>query len=144
MNLPNIFNFEQSILGDVYISELLQTNEETMKNGLILTVEDAKQILNVRNKALKGCGRIELGFDVTKKLVKVLSSSKFIDQYNYVSTVNDMQETFYYLKNETEDKMSDDALLEMMKDLFEYTCEGSMELLNSHLEEFSRDFRRKL
>lgn len=144
MNLINIFNLEQSILNGQYINELLQTNEETKKYGLVLTLEDVKQIINVRNKVLKGYGRIELSFDVTKKMIKAFSSSAFVNDKNYVFIINDMQETFYYLKNETEDKIGDDKLIELMKDLFENCCEGSVELLNSYLEEYSRSFRKKL
>lgn len=143
MNLPNIFNFEQVILSEVYINELLQVNEETKKNGLVLTFQDVKQIINVRNKVLKNYGRIELSFEVTKNLIKAFSSSAFINDNNYMCIINDLQETFYYLKNETEDKLGDNKLIELMKDLFENSCEGSVELLNSYLEEFSRNFRKK-
>lgn len=144
MNMLKVFNFDQSILGEEYINELLQINEETKENGLVLTLEDVKQIINARNKVLKNYGRIELSFDVIKKLIKAFSSSAFINDKNYVDALNDIQETFYYLKNETEDKIGDDKLIETMKDLFENSCEGSVELLNSCLEEYSRNFRKEL
>lgn len=144
MNLINIFNLEQSLLNEAYINELLEVNEETKKNGLVLTLEDVKQIIKVRNKVLKSYGRIELSFGVTKKLIKVFSSSAFINDKNYLCILSDIQETFYYLKNETEDKIGDDKIIELMEDLFENYCEGSVELLNSNLEEFSRNFRKKL
>lgn len=144
MNLPNIFNFEQTMLSEVYINELLQTNEETKKYGLELTLEDSLQIINTRNKVLKNYGRIELSFEVTKKLIEGFASSAFINDKNYVEILNELQETFYYLKNETEDKLGDDILIELMKDLFENSCEGSIELLNSNLEGVSRNFRKKL
>lgn len=144
MSLPNIFNFEQTMLSKANINELLETNKEIKKNGLMLNLEDVKQLINVRDKVLNSYGRVELSFQVTKKLIKVFSSSAFVNDENYVWILNDLQETFYYLKNETEDKISDDKLIELMKDLFENSCEGSIELLNSNLEEFSRNFRKKL
>lgn len=67
MNLPDIFNLEQVSLNEFYANELLQTNEETEKHGLVLTLEDAKQIIKQRNRTLKGYGRIDLNFDVVKK-----------------------------------------------------------------------------
>lgn len=144
MNLPNIFSFEETRLSKLYINELLQTNEETKKYGLLLTLEDVKQIINVRNKVLENYGRIELSFEVIKRIIKVFSSSAFINDKNYVWILNELQEAFYYLKNETEDRIGDDKLIELMKDLFENSCEGSVELLCSRLEEFSRNFRKKL
>ncbi|MBC2582093.1 DUF6323 family protein [Clostridium sp. DJ247] len=144
MNLIDIFNSGEGSLNELYVNELLQTNEETKKYGLVLTFEDVLQIINVRNKVLKSYGRIELSFQVTKKFIEVFSSSAFINDKNYVRALNEMQEVFYYLKNETEDKLCDDELIELIKDLFENSCEGSVELLYGSLEEFSRNFRKKL
>lgn len=144
MNMLSVFNLNQSIPSEVYINELIQINEEIKENGLVLTLEDAKQIITVRNKILKNYGRLELSLDATKKLIEAFSISAFINDKNYVSIINDVQETFYYLKNETEDKIGDDKLIDMMRDLFENSCEGSMELLNSCLEEYARNFRKRL
>lgn len=142
MNLPSIFNFNQSILTEVYANDLLQLNEETKKYGLELTLEDVKQVMNARNKVLKGYGRVELSFDVTKKLIETFSVSAFVNEKNYVSILNDLQELFYYMKNETEDKLSDEKIIKLMKEKFEDSCEGSIDLLNSCLEEYSRSFRK--
>ena len=142
MNLANIFSLEETRLSEFYINELLKTNDEIKKYGLVITLDEVKQIINVRNKVLKDYGRIELSFETTKKLINVFSSSAFINDENYVRILNDMQETFYYLKNETEDRLGDEKLIELMKDLFENSCEGSVELLNSYLEDFSRSFRK--
>jgi len=144
MNLPDIFNLEQVSLNEFYANELLEINEETKKYGLVLTLEDAKQIIKQRNRALKSYGRIDLNFDVVKKIIKVFSSSTFVDNENYVDIIAGLEETFYYLKNETEDEVGDDKLINIMKNLFENSCEGSLELLNSKLEEFSRTFRKNL
>lgn len=144
MNLPDIFNLEQVSLNEFYANELLEINEETKKYGLVLTLEDAKQIIKQRNRTLKGYGRIDLNFDVVKKIIKIFSSSTFVDNENYVNIISGLEETFYYLKNETEDEVGDDKLINMMKNLFENSCEGSLELLNSKLEEFSRTFRKNL
>lgn len=144
MSLPSIFNFTELMMGETYINELLETNKETKEYGLALTIEDVKQIINVRNKILNNYGRVELSFDVTKKIIEEFSPSAFIDDKNFVSTINELLESFYYLKNETEDKIGDKELIHLMKGLFENSCEGSIELLNSSLQEFSRKFREKL
>lgn len=144
MNLPNIFNFDLTRLSESYANELLKINEQINEQGLGITLEDAKQIINTRDKVLNSYGRIELSLQSTEKIMKLFSDSSFINQNNYVSSINDLQETFYYLRNETKDKISDDELIELMKDLFENSCEGSIELLNSSLEQFSIKYRKKL
>lgn len=144
MNLPDILNLEQILLSEASINELLQVNEETRANGLVLTAEEARQIIKTRNRVLKSYGRIELSFEASKKLITALSASTFVTEENYIRIISDMQETFYYLKNETEDRLGDDYLIGIMIDLFENSCEGSVELLNSCLEAFSRDFRSNL
>lgn len=40
--------------------------------------------------------------------------------------------------------ISDEELINIMKDMFHNSCEGSLELLSSSLEEFSRKLRRSL
>lgn len=142
MNFPNIFNLSKSILSEACTNELLQLNEETKNYGLELTLEDVKQVINTRNKVLKSYGRVELSFDVTKRLIETFSTSAFVNEKNYVNILNDLQESFYYMKNETEDKLSDEKIIKFMKEKFENYCEGSIDLLNSCLEEYSRNFRK--
>ncbi|WP_053240710.1 DUF6323 family protein [Clostridium sp. DMHC 10] len=98
MNIPDIFTLEQASLNEFYANELLQTNEETEKYGLVLTLEDAKQIIKQRRKTLKGYGRIDLNFDVVKKIIKIFSSSTFINDENYVDIIIGLQETFLLFK----------------------------------------------
>lgn len=95
----------------------------------------------VRNQALLSYGRVELGMEVTKKLVEVFCTSSYIHNENYASTLNELYEIFYYLKNETEDKFGDFKLIHIMKDYFDNNCGGSLELLKSKLEEFAANFR---
>jgi len=127
-----------------YIGELLEINKRTKEYGLVLTAEDAKGLIEVRNAALRNFGRVELGIDVTKRLIETFSTSSFINEENYVSTLNELQEIFYYLKNETEDRIADDKLIAIIKDHLENNCKGSVELLKSALEAYARDFRRNL
>ena len=47
------------------------------------------------------------------------------------------------MKNETEDKIGDDALIRVIKDCFENSCGGSIEVLKGKLQIFADDFRKK-
>ena len=144
MNLPIIFNSMQNVLIELQINELLQFNDESKKYGLILSEEDAKEIIEVRNEVLQSYGRIELDIGVTKRFIQEFSASTLISQEEYAETLNDLNEVFYYIKNETEDKIGDDELIDKIKDFFENYCEGSLELLKGReLEEYARKVRRE-
>ncbi|MGE5631976.1 MAG: DUF6323 family protein [Caulobacteraceae bacterium] len=144
MTLPSIFRSMNLIMSEVQISEMLQTNEESQKNGLTLTTEDAKEIIEARNHTLQSYGRVELDIEVSKKLIRSFCNSPFINQEDYATTLKELQEVFYYMKNETEDKIADDELIEIIRDYFDNYCEGSIELLQGReLEAFARAVRRK-
>lgn len=141
MFLPSSIN---GALKEIQINEMLLTNEESQKYGLVLTAEEVKEIIEVRNQVLKSYGRIELDIGVTRKLIHNFCTSAFITQEDYETTINDLQEVFYYLKNETEDSIGDDELIYIIKDFFNNSCGGSMELLmGRELEIFARNCRRK-
>lgn len=144
MYLSRIFNSLNVSMQEQHMAELLELNEKTKEFGLILTPQDAQLMLAARNQVLYGCGRVELGIEVTRELIEVFSASSFIRQENYADTVNELHEIFYYLKNETEDRISDMKLIHIMEELFEKDCEGSLDLLKSRLEEYAEEFRREL
>jgi hypothetical protein len=122
--------------------EILELNEKTKEFGLILTPDEIKNMMVARNKVLRDYGRVELGIEVTKELIEVFCTSLYIHDDNYVSTLNELHEIFYYLRNETEDKIGDFKLVQIMKEIFDGECGGSVELLKSKLEEFAENFRR--
>ena len=144
MYLSRIFNSLNVSMQEQYMTEILELNEKTKEYGLVLTPKDVQLIMSARSQVLYSYGRVELSIEVTKELVEVFSSSSFIQQENYVDTLNELHEIFYYLKNETEDRISDMKLLHRIKEMFEEDCEGSLDLLKSRLEEYAEEFRRKL
>ena len=53
-----------------------------------------------------------------------------------------MQDAFYYFKNESDDRISDDELIEYMKDTFDGKAQGSIEYLTgTSLEELCHPAR---
>lgn len=144
MALPSIFNSMGLVMKEIQTNEILQTNEVSKKYGLVLTALDAAEIVEVRNHLLQSYGRVELDMTATRKLIYNFSASPFINQEDYVSALKDLQEIFYYLKNETNDEIGDDNLIEIIKDLLNNSCEGSIELLQGReLEAFVGDYRQK-
>lgn len=144
MLLPMVLNSVNITLKETYIHELQKSGEKLKKHGLVLTEEKISNIIETRSSTLYNLGRVELGIDVTREMIESFCSSSFINDENFVSTINELHEIFYYLKNETEDRIADDKIISIMKDAFENSCEGSIELMKGTLEAFGDDFRRGL
>lgn len=106
-----------------------------------MTEEDAKEIIKVRGWALQSYGRIEIDMGVAKKLIEKFSSSPFIEQEDYVVTLNNLQELFYYMKNETEDRLGDDMVIDIIYEFYNNECGGDIEFLWEEIQVFSEKFR---
>lgn len=129
---------------DQDVMEIVELNEQIKEYGLALTLEEAKQLIFARDRALDHYGRVELGIEATKTLITELAASPYMDHDNFLSVLNELQEMFYYLKNETEDRIGDFELISMIRERFDGDCGGSMDLLKSNLEEYAEHFRREV
>jgi hypothetical protein len=72
---------------------------------------------------------MEFGGGVLKKLIEQFCDSPYLSQHDYLNTLSELTETFYYFKNESLDLIGDDELISYMKDCFDNRCNGSIELL---------------
>ena len=124
-------------------NEILNLNEESQIYGLTLNKEEVKEIINSRDNTLKNYGRIELDIGVTKMIIENLYKSQYTDKDDYVYLINDLHEIFYYLKNETLDKISDVEIIEII-DEFYNNCSGRIDILQEKCEEFAKSYRWKL
>lgn len=124
------------------IAEIIKTNEKSLEYGLVLTQNDAVQLVETRRIALNANGRIEVGSATIGKIIDEFYDSAFINQGDYAEILQDLLELFYYMKNETLELISDDELIELMKDYFEHRCQGSLDLLkHRELEKLARNLR---
>lgn len=121
-------------------NEILKINEESSAYGLILTPENVEEIIKSRNYSLKTYGRIDLNMDVTKKIINKIYTSQYTDKDDYVEVINDLQDVFYYLKNETLDKISDNEIIDIISDFYEKTS-GRIDNIQNLVEKFALDFR---
>ncbi len=119
--------------------ELRLCDAENRQYGLRLTEEDITELVQLRHQALQATGRVEFGGGILPKLIAAFRSSPYVDQQNYVSMLADLQEAFYYFKNESMDRFSDDDLIEFMEKVFNGPAAGSADLLcGISLEELCR------
>ena len=110
--------------------KILACNKELGKYGLALTEQQALALAQTRTNALKENKRIELNGSVVDKLVLAFCDSPCIKNDTYEDTLHEIINLFYYLKNDTWDTISDDGIIEFMKNAFNSRCHGSIELLS--------------
>ena len=78
------------------------------------------------------------------KLITAFCDSPYMNKQNYSETLERLLEIFYYYKNETDERLSDNELIDYMKTFFNGSCEGSLELLESReMDSLARALRRK-
>lgn len=124
------------------IQKVMQTNQYTERFGLVLSEEDANLLVQERSSSLRQEQRVEFGEGILPKLIFQFCDSPYLSQDNYVESIVRQQEIFYLYKNESLDDLSDDELLDYMKEKFDGVCQGDFEYLEGTvLEEFARNVR---
>ena len=119
--------------------EIRRCNDLNQIYGLTLTESDITELVELRGNALRSTGRVEFSGGILPKLIRAFCKSPYVDPYNYATTLAELQDAFYYFKNESEDRFSDDELIEFMANIFNGQAHGSTEVLTTiSLEELCR------
>ncbi len=127
---------------DSEISQIEKCNNYSSKFGLLLTNAQIRTLSQERYETLKRYGRVELGKGIIEKLIFEFCDSPFIWQENYTDTLSELQDVFYYFKNESLDEFTDDELIRYMRKSFDNECQGSIEYLReTSLEDVCRSIR---
>ena len=106
--------------------------------GLTLTEADITELVELRGQALHNTDRVEFGGGILPKLIRAFCKSAYVDSYNYAATLGDLQDAFYYFKNESGDRFSDDELIEFMEKVFNGQAHGSTDVTTISLEQLCR------
>lgn len=124
------------------VTQVLETNQFTEKFGLALSKKDAELLAEERVHTLQKEQRVEFGQGILQKIIYTFCDSSYIMQENYCESLTRLQEIFYLYKNEMQDEITDDELLEFMKEQFETVCYGDFDYLeNTCLDIFSQAVR---
>ena len=70
-------------------------------------------------------------YSVIEKLIHSFADSPYIDVENSEETLHRLIDIFYSFKSDTWESVSDNQLIEFMKDAFDGSCRGSLELLEA-------------
>ena len=111
------------------MDEVAKYNEIIVGYGLKLTEQDLQYLATQRKLSLQWSNRIEFGEGILKELVFRFCDSPYVDQYNFVETMEQLQDVFYEYKNEFAEEIPDDELLDYMEEAFNGICQGTVEFM---------------
>ena len=96
--------------------------------------------MEVRAQSLRRTGRVEFALGRVERIIRAFCDSPYLSQEDYADALSALIELFDAVKTETDDRISDEALIEEMRAAFDGVCHGSLELLAD--EVLSRVVRR--
>ncbi len=138
--MGDVFMLNQSEQNQMNV--LRKTNEYANQYGVCLTDYDIQKLLIRRRECLVEQQRVEFGTGILDKIIFAFCDSDYIYQDNYVETIARLQSIFYLYKNESMDELTDDELINIMRNAFDEECQGSLEYLEeTFLDNFARDIR---
>lgn len=126
------------------VNEIVELNKTTEKYGLTLTKDQAIDLVNNRNTILKEIGRIELGGGILEKLIYEFCDSPYLYKDEYLNILEELTNIFYEYRCEFDGKLTDDQIIKYMKNKFDTTCNGSLELLLYRELEYLKEHLKEL
>lgn len=140
--MDNMFELMMAEQQKQEVGKVLECNRKTEAFGLVISPEEANNLMVSRKNSLSDNQRVEFGESILPKIIYAFCDSQYINQETYADTLSELQEIFYLYKNEAQDELTDDELLDFMKKQYEETCFGDLEYLrNTCLERYSRAVR---
>ena len=111
-----------------FLQELSALNTLTARFGLTLSQQAMQEIRLSRVSALSDHGRVELGPSAVSRIVDGFCDSPFLLQDEYEATLMELVDAFYYFKNACADLLTDDELIQAMRERYD-SYDGSVEAI---------------
>ena len=111
--------------------QIMELAPYAARNGLALTEDMAAQIASARRQILKRTGRVEINGDASARLVRAFIGSRSWSQDDFSYVIGEMMEIFHWIRNEIRSALTDDDLISELLEVFDYTCNGDVELMQS-------------
>lgn len=121
--------------------DIAHCNSVTTRFGLKITEQDAKLLIEVKNKTLKRLGRVEFEGGVIEKLIVTFCDSPYLERDGFTEAIEEFIEIFYEFKNDSMDEADDDETIALMKRYFENECAGSIDWLRDDMGKAARRMR---
>ena len=111
------------------VKTLQACNEKTEPYGLSLTEEQIRMMMVQHLDALHSAGRIAFDQRPLRDLILGFCSSPYLSRRSYMETLCELLTIFYYVKNETDNRVPDDDLIACMRRAYDTVCGGTLEYL---------------
>lgn len=118
-------------------------NARTARYQLTLSEAEIRMLLIAREDALRETGRVELGESILPRLALAVCDSPYISQVDYAATLAAMQTLFYRCKTESDGRLTDSALLRLLRETFDGPAQGSLDYLSQTALEIARAMRHR-
>lgn len=115
------------------IEKIMKCNNVSNQYGLVLKKSEVLQIIETQEASLKELERVEFGGDIIEQIIYVFCDSQFISKYEYGESINRIVEIFYCYREELDERMSDEEIIDYMKRAFNGPCQGSYDSLEDGL-----------
>lgn len=110
---------------------VISANINGEKRGLVLTSDDAAMLINAEKNALSENHLFRFGDSALIKLTECFSQSTFLSPEDYALSLARLEELFFLVRAETDNRISDDDIIYSMFFFFERRCQGSFDILES-------------
>ncbi|MFV0394317.1 MAG: DUF6323 family protein [Coprobacillaceae bacterium] len=114
------------------VDSILACNKVLERYDLVLTEDDARNLLEKQYVTLKDVGRIELQGKIIEELISTFSDSQFFTKYDFANQIQELLEIFYYYKEATDEILSDEDIIKYLYLSFEGSCQGSLSWLGDN------------
>lgn len=104
-------------------------NEYTRRFGLELSQKDVLELVESKNETLKQEQRVEFGETILPQLIVAFCDSDFIGREQYKDILIRLQDIFYEYKNEMMDEVTDEEVLNFMRQQYDEVCFGDLDYL---------------
>ena len=102
-----------------FLEELRGANEISARFGLQLSEQGMQELAKARTQALVEHGRVELGVSAVRAIAEGFCDSPFLLQEDYEVVLSELVDAFYYFKNACGEQLSDDELIQAMRERFD-------------------------
>lgn len=109
---------------------IFKKNELLELKEIKLTEKQKLELIENKNQNLKNLGRVEFGESTLKKIINKFIDSPYIDEDDIVFELSELTNIFYLYRSEI-NNLSDDEIIEYMKESFNEIYNGSLELLET-------------
>lgn len=109
---------------------IFKKNELLELKEINLTEKQKLELIENKNQNLKNLGRVEFGESTLKKIINKFIDSPYIDEDDIVFELSELTNIFYLYRSEI-NNLSDDEIIEYMKESFNEIYNGSLELLET-------------